>query len=70
MNWRAFFAGMGSVLDLSGGAFSRPRRQRPKILTDEEAWAADGEAILSDWQVVGEDMRRASERLRREVPRD
>ncbi len=65
MNWRTFFRGMGSVLDLSGGAFSRPRRARPKVLTDEEAWAADGEVIASDWQMVGEDMRRAAERLKK-----
>lgn len=65
MNWRAFFQGMGSVLDLSGGAFSRPRRRyRPQ--TDAEAFEQDAKAIASDWEAVGQDFQRAYARLEKE----
>jgi hypothetical protein len=63
-SWRSFIQGMGSVFDISGGAFSRPRRKMPKPLTDEEAWAKDTAAIRSDWDAIGEDIRRAVERFR------
>ena len=65
MNWRAFFQGMGSILDLSGGAYACPR-QRYRPMTDEEALAQDARAIASDWEAVGGDFQRAFEKLKRE----
>lgn len=55
MDWRAFFRGMGSVLDLSGSALRPPRPYRNRPKTDAEAFAADQRAIASDWNTVGED---------------
>ena len=31
----------------------------PKLLSDEEAWKKDRDAIASDWKAVGDDLRQA-----------
>jgi len=56
-----FFDGAASVLDLS----PLPRRSR-RVLSDEEAWQADADAIAGDWQRVGDDLRRAARRKRKD----
>ncbi len=45
-----FLNGMGSILNLCPVS-------KPKILSDEEALQKDYEAIMSDWYVVGNDLR-------------
>lgn len=73
MRWlRAFLDGMGSVLNLWPELPPPPRRLpanvrvRPLLGGTEEdarALAEDCLAIRSDWQVVGDDLRRATESL-------
>lgn len=50
MNWRAFLRGMGRAFDITGSGYARggqiPPPPRPK--TDDEAWAADRDAIRGD----------------------
>jgi hypothetical protein len=52
MNWRAFFHGFGSVLDLSGSSFTSSLPARYHRLPE-----SDAEAIRSDWDAVGEDFK-------------
>jgi len=54
-----FFIGAGSTIDLWGNYFS----YNVSRTTNE----ADGRAIASDWGVVGNDIRRAGKKLKREV---
>jgi hypothetical protein len=46
MDWRAFWRGFGSVLDLSGSSHREALPELPE--TDEEAFAMDQDAIASD----------------------
>jgi hypothetical protein len=47
-----FLMGMSRVLDI-GGTLSR----RTCVLSDEEAKQADIDALTSDWEAVGNDMK-------------
>lgn len=49
MRWRAFLRGVLSVFDIGGSHYSGGEVP-PRPRTADEAFAADREAIRSDWQ--------------------
>lgn len=52
-NWSSFLKGFASVLNI----MPPPRKLKPPvILTNEEAWKLDCEAIASDWSAVMNDL--------------
>lgn len=54
-----FWSGVASILDLFGVL------RDPKI--DEILSRSDAEAIASDWEAVGQDLRNAAEKVARET---
>lgn len=66
--WRAFWEGFGRAFDLFGTSYS-PRK--PKLFPYKNGDASsDAEAIRKDWEVIGEDLRTAMEKLDQELPPD
>jgi hypothetical protein len=57
--WRAFWQGFASVFDLFGVHHER----RYKALMKDVLGKTDAEAIRSDWEAVGGDLRKAIEQV-------
>ena len=53
---RAFFAGIGSMLDFSGGTYYLPERRATEV-----------ENLQGDWRRIGSDLRQAEAKTRSEL---
>jgi hypothetical protein len=58
-DWRAFLAGMGSIMDIWGGSWRH--KYRSPYGYSKDPWAEDREALQRDWEKVMGDFRRAAE---------